>query len=85
MTTTTATEVQDRITHILRGEAQVEADITPSSDLLRDLELDSMSLTVLMVGLEDHYRVRLDGEDAAGVSTVADLAALVVRKLEAAP
>ncbi|MEN9800743.1 MAG: hypothetical protein RL653_4440, partial [Pseudomonadota bacterium] len=56
MTTTTATEVQDRITHILRGEAQVEADITPSSDLLRDLELDSMSLTVLMVGLEDHYR-----------------------------
>lgn len=83
--TTTVDDVQSRITHILRSEAQVEADVTPSSDLLRDLELDSMSLTVLMVGLEDHYRVRLDGEDAAGVATVADLAALVVRKVEATP
>ena len=83
--TTTAEEVQARITHILRGEAQVEADISAHSELLRDLELDSMSLTVLLVGLEDHYRVRLDGEDAAGVVTVADLAALVVRRVEAAP
>ncbi|MBM4379916.1 MAG: acyl carrier protein [Deltaproteobacteria bacterium] len=77
---TDAAEVQARIIHILRSEAQVDGDIQAGSDLLRDLQLDSMSLTVLMVGLEDHYRVRLDGEDAVGVATVADLAALVVRK-----
>ena len=83
---TDVNEVLARITHILRTEAQVEADILPSSDLLRDLQLDSMSLTVLLVGLEDHYRVRLDGEDAGGVVTVKDLAALVVRKAgEASP
>lgn len=73
-------EVQARIAHILRTEAQHEGDIHASSDLLRDLQLDSMSLTVLLVGLEDHYRVRLDGEDAGGVVTVADLAALVIQR-----
>jgi acyl carrier protein len=83
---TNADEVLTRIIHILRTEAQVDVDIHASSELLRDLQLDSMSLTVLLVGLEDHYRVRLDGEDAGGVVTVADLAALVVRKAgEAAP
>jgi acyl carrier protein len=45
------------------------------------LTLDSLSAVVLAVGLEDRYRIRLREEDTAGLQTVRDLAALVVRRI----
>ena len=42
-------------------------------------QLDSLGLTVLAVGLENRFRVKLSEEDAAGVRTVADLARCVRR------
>ena len=55
----------------------------PSSRLLEDLALDSLGLTVLAVGLENRYRVRLDEQDAQGIVTVEDLARLVVSRMRA--
>ena len=47
---------------------------------MTDLQLDSVGLLTLVVSLEDRFRVALAEEDAARVRTVAELAALVVRK-----
>jgi acyl carrier protein len=45
-----------------------------------DLQLDSVGLLTLVVGLEDRFRVALAEEDAAGVRTVQDLIALVAKR-----
>ena len=51
---------------------------------MRDLQLDSVGLLTLVVDLEDHFRVALKEEDAAVIRTVAELAALVLRRREEA-
>ena len=77
------TEVLETIRSIARTELELERPVTPADDLLADLGLDSLGLTVLAVGLENRYRVKLSQEDAVGLRTVEDLAKLVVRRSEA--
>jgi acyl carrier protein len=77
------TEVLDTIRSIARTELELEQPVEPGDDLLADLGLDSLGLTVLAVGLENRFRVKLSQEDAVGLRTVGDLAQLVVRRAEA--
>jgi acyl carrier protein len=73
-------EVLQEIARIVRDELGVERTVKPSDDLLSDLQLDSVSLLTLVVGLEDRFRVALEEDDAAKVRTVQDLAALVASR-----
>jgi len=75
-------EVVAVISRVLRDEVGVERAVLPEDDLQADLQLDSVGLLTLVVGLEDHFRVALAEEDAAGVRTVGDLAALVASRAE---
>jgi acyl carrier protein len=65
------------IRRIVASELEVERTVEPSDHLIQDLQLDSLGLTVLAVGLEDRFRVKLTEDDSVRVSTVGDLAALV--------
>ncbi|WP_193428143.1 acyl carrier protein [Corallococcus soli] len=69
------------IRRIAREELEFEGVVEPSHDLLRDLQLDSLGLTVLAVGLENRFRVMLSEEDAQGVRTVEDLSRLVAMRV----
>ena len=75
-------EVVAVISRVLRDEVGVERAVLPEDDLQADLQLDSVGLLTLVVGLEDHFRVALAEEDAAGVRTVGDLAALVASRAQ---
>lgn len=57
------------------------SDFTSEARLLDDLHLDSLELTVLAVGLEDHFKVKLSEHDTVGIVTVGDLARLVARRV----
>ncbi len=76
-------DVLETIRVIARTELELERPVHPGDDLLADLGLDSLGLTVLAVGLENRFRVKLSQEDAVGLRTVEDLAKLVVRRCEA--
>lgn len=76
-------EVVAVIGRVLRDEVGISRPIRPEDDLLRDLQLDSVGLLTLVVGLEDHFRVALQEQDAAAVRTVGDLASLVAARAEA--
>jgi acyl carrier protein len=78
-------EVVAEVRRILGEELEWKGAVEPSHDLLKDLQLDSLGLTVLAVGLENRFRVKLSEEDAAGVTTVADLAKLVSRRVAETP
>ncbi|MGZ3449797.1 MAG: acyl carrier protein [Polyangiales bacterium] len=75
--TLTEADVLAEIRRILRDELDVDRPIAPEDGLAAGL--DSLSLTVLAVGLEDRFRVRLTPEDAQ-LSTVSDLAQVIVAR-----
>ena len=77
-------EIVGEIGRVLRDELGVFREPRLSDDLIVDLQLDSVGLLTLVVGLEDRFRVALKEEDAAAVRTVGDLAALVLRRREEA-
>jgi acyl carrier protein len=78
-------EVVAEIRRILGEELEWKGSVEPAHDLLKDLQLDSLGLTVLAVGLENRFRVKLSEEDADGLATVEDLAKLVVTRVAATP
>jgi acyl carrier protein len=78
-------DVVAEIRRILGEELDWKGAVEPAHDLLKDLQLDSLGITVLAVGLENRFRVKLSEEDAAGVLTVADLAKLVTRRVVETP
>ena len=70
----TEAEVLQFIRALALSELEISRPIGPDEDLVSDLALDSLSLTVLAVGLENRFRVKLTEADAEGVRTVGDLA-----------
>ncbi len=70
-------EVLAEIRRVIRDELGVAREVRLEDDLIADLQLDSVGLLTLVVGLEDRFRIALAEEDAAGVRTVQELAALV--------
>jgi len=68
------------IRRVLRDELGLSREVRPDDDLVSDLQLDSVSLLTLVVGLEDRFRIALEEQDAAAVRTVRDLAGLVERR-----
>jgi acyl carrier protein len=78
-------DVVAEIRRILGEELEWKGSVEPAHDLLKDLQLDSLGLTVLAVGLENRFRVKLSEEDASGIVTVADLVRLVETRVAATP
>jgi acyl carrier protein len=74
--------VVEEIGRLLHDELGLRRAVRAEDDLLADLQLDSVGLLTLVVGLEDRFRVALAEEDAASVRTVSDLAALVAARVE---
>ena len=77
--------VLEEIRRIAAEELEWTRPVQPTDDLLKDLQLDSLGLTVLAVGLENRFRVKLTEEDSAGILTVADLMRLVAARTAASP
>ena len=79
-----AAQVLEEIRRIAAEELEWAGPVEPAHSLLGDLQLDSLGLTVLAVGLENRFRVKLSEEDGVGVATVGELAALVAARAAAA-
>jgi acyl carrier protein len=77
MTLPTEDDVLAEIRRILRDDLDLDREVGPRDGLASGL--DSLSLTVLAVGLEDRFRVKLTEEDAQ-LSTVSDLARVIVAR-----
>jgi acyl carrier protein len=56
-------------------------DLSPEMRLVEDLRLDSIRLLTLAAEVENRFRIFLDEADEMAIETVADLVAIVRRKL----
>lgn len=73
--------IETQIARILREQLAVEAPLDAETDLLADLQLDSVQQLTLIVELENHFRVCFDPGDEAGLSTLGSVAELLQRRL----
>jgi acyl carrier protein len=72
------------IRRILAEDLEWTGRVEPTHELLGDLQLDSLGLTVLAVGREIRFRIRLTEEDSVGVRTVGELARRVAARVAGA-
>lgn len=77
----TSEDVLAVIRRILHDELELQREVNPGDALLADLELDSLGLITVAVGLENRYRVKLSEQESMGIVTVADLVAHVRRRV----
>lgn len=74
-------QLMDIVIETLKGPCGVKKSILPESRLHEDLELDSMGMLALAVGLENRFRVRLEEDPANAPQTVGELVKLLQQRL----
>ncbi|MBI5069042.1 MAG: acyl carrier protein [Deltaproteobacteria bacterium] len=74
-------EVAAEIRRLAREQGSRQAPFGDEEELAA--QLDSLQLLALVTAVEDRYRIVLTPDDAAGTRSLADLARLVVRRVEA--
>lgn len=73
--------ILEGIAEVVRQRLDWQGPLTPDMRLIEDLRLDSVRLLTLAAEVENRFRVFLDEADEMGIQTVADLVAVVRRKL----
>lgn len=72
----------DKINNFLIDEFEVDPeDITPTANLKKTLELDSLDFVDLVVAVESNFGVKLVGEDFIDIITLQDFYNLIDKKL----
>lgn len=74
--------ILDQVRNILSRRLRVETPINMSTDLLHDLQLDSIQVLELVVEIENHFKVCLEPGDEQGIVTVGDVVTLLHARLE---
>jgi acyl carrier protein len=72
-------EILAEIRRILVTDLEFTGAVEPGHELAADLQVDSVGAFVLAVALEDRFRVKLTGTEAATVVSVEDLVDVVER------
>lgn len=81
MSTDLHSTVLQEIHRLVRNELDWPRPLEESVRLREELQLDSMTMVVIAVGLENRFCIRLAEEDAGPLCTVGDLVQLVERRV----
>ncbi len=64
----------EKIKEIIHEQLSVEKDsITLETDLMKDLEADSLDAVEIIMSIEEEFEIEIPDEDAEGFKTVEDL------------
>ncbi len=78
----TRAEIFERLQRIVRDTLGDATPITPETDLLGDLQLDSVKQLELIVEIENAFEICFEPEEEHGLATVAELVALVEKRVQ---
>lgn len=77
----TAGEILAGIREVLGQRLGVRGEVTEGTDVLGDLQLDSLQRMQLVVELENRFRICFEPEDEGEIATIGDVICLVQRRL----
>lgn len=78
------TEISEGVRAVLRQHLNITKDTVDTTDLVRDLELDSIQQLTLVVELENLFKICFNADDEMDTRTIGDLVDLVGRHLPGA-
>lgn len=65
----------EKIVNVIAEELNLDTeDLTPETDLKKDLGLDSLDLYQLVMALEDQYSIEIPAEELSKLNTIGDVA-----------
>ena len=76
-----AGDVLEGVRSVLRTHLAVVGPVEPETDLTEELQLDSLGQLTLIVELENHFRICIDGSDERAIETVGDVVGVVEKQL----
>ena len=82
MSTHTRQKILEQLYALLRERLEVTAPLTPDTELLAGLKLDSIQQFTLVVELENHFEICFDPGEEQEVRTLAQLTDLVLAHLD---
>lgn len=78
----TRAEIFERLQQIVRDGLGETTPLTPETDLLGDLQLDSVKQLELIVEIENTFEICFEPEEEHGLATVAELVALIEKRIQ---
>lgn len=72
--------IEERVLAIIRANVEPQSDLTLTSDLRRELHLDSFGTLMIINAIEDAFGMTFEEADFARVNTPAEVAALLRSK-----
>jgi acyl carrier protein len=78
----TQTGIFERLQRIVRDTLGDATRVAPETDLLGDLQLDSVKQLELIVAIENEFEICFEPEEEHGLATVAELVALVEKRMQ---
>ncbi len=76
--------VEEKLHGLLVDELGLDAEkIKPEARFEEDLEVDSLGVVELLMGLEDNFGVQIPDEEAESIVTVGEAVDIVIAKLAA--
>ena len=77
----TRSEILAAVTAIATETLDWRGRVAETTNLVEDLDLDSLRALTLVIEIENRLRIRLTPEDEAGLVTVGDLLTAIERRL----
>lgn len=75
-------DIEAEISRILAGFLKDPPPLRGETDLIADLDLESVQIMEFVMEVEDHYDIAIDLESLSNVHTVSELATVVAANLE---
>lgn len=73
--------MQEKIKEIIAEELRVDpSEITPDTNLIKDLEADSLAAVQIMMAIEDEFGIEVPEEDSDQFQVVGDIFKYVEEK-----
>ncbi|MCR5481855.1 MAG: acyl carrier protein [Clostridia bacterium] len=74
--------VFDKVKEIIVEQLSVEPDkVTPETNLMKDLEADSLDAVEIIMAIEDEFEIEVPDDDAEKFQVVADIVKYVEEKV----
>jgi acyl carrier protein len=71
----------EKVASLLSEQLGVDkAEITPDSDVVKDLGADSLDVVQMLMELEDQFGITVPEEEATEIKTVADIVKIIDSK-----
>ena len=75
-------DIEAEITRILACFLKDPPTLSGDTDLIADLDLESVQVMEFVMEVEDHYDIAIDLESLSNVHTIAELTAVVAANLD---